>query len=182
LITSPAGGRESSQDGTRPPSAAATTLPVRLARNEDAQDLFGLLALCFAEYPGCYVDPHQDLVDLRMPAGSYTGNGGAFWVAEDPRGRVCACIGVDYPSGGAGELHRLYVRPDLRRRGLGERLIRLAEDRARERGARNMFFWSDTRFTQAHRLYERLGYLRANGTRALGDVSSSVEYRFEKAL
>jgi len=180
LIASPAGDRGSSQDGTRPHSAA-TTLPVRLARNEDAQDLFGLLALCFAEYPGCYVDPHQDLVDLRMPAGSYTGNGGAFWVMEDPRGRVCACIGVDYPSGGAGELHRLYVRPDLRRRGLGERLIRLAEDHARERGARNVFFWSDTRFTNAHRLYERLGYLRADGTRELGDVSRSVEYRFEKA-
>ena len=181
MITSPAGGRESSQDGTRPGSAA-TTLPVRLARNEDAQDLFGLLALCFAEYPGCYVDPHQDLVDLRMPAGSYAGNGGAFWVAEDARGRVCACIGVDYPSGGAGELHRLYVRPDLRRRGLGERLIRLAEGHARERGATRIFFWSDTRFATAHRLYERLGYIRAEGTRALGDISRSIEYRFEKPL
>jgi putative acetyltransferase len=181
LIASPAGDRGSSQDGTRPHSAA-TTLPVRLARNEDAQDLFGLLALCFAEYPGCYVDPHQDLVDLRMPASSYVGNGGAFWVAEDPRGRACACIGVDYPSGGAGELHRLYVRPDLRRRGLGERLIRLAEGHARERRVQEIFFWSDTRFTQAHRLYERLGYLRADGTRELGDVSNSVEYRFEKAL
>ena len=124
MITSPAGDRESSQDGTRPRSAAATTLPVRPARDEDAQDLFGLLALCFAEYPGCYVDPHHDLVDLRMSAGSYAGNGGAFWVAEDSRGRVCACLGVDYPSGGAGELHRLYVRPDLRRRSGNRRRCR----------------------------------------------------------
>jgi putative acetyltransferase len=163
-------------------SAAATTPPIRLARNEDAQDLFGLLALCFAEYPGCYVDPHEDLLDLRAPAGSYAGNGGAFWIMEDRRGRVCACIGIDYPSDGAGELHRLYVRPDLRRRGLGERLVRLAEEHARERQARSIFFWSDTRFAQAHRLYERLGYVRADATRSLGDISSSVEYRFDKAL
>ena len=154
----------------------------RLARDDDAQDLFGLLALCFAEYPGCYVDPHEDLTDLRHPSRSFGQRGGAFWVAEDARGRVCACIAIDYPAEREGELHRLYVRPDLRRRGLGERLIRLAEDHARERGARNMFFWSDTRFTNAHRLYTRLGYARAEATRALGDVSRSVEYRFEKAL
>jgi hypothetical protein len=42
-------------------------------------------------------------------------------------------------------------------------------------------FWSDTRFTDAHRLYERLGYIRG-GTRDLGDVSRSVEYFFEKAI
>jgi putative acetyltransferase len=45
-----------------------------------------------------------------------------------------------------------------------------------------MFFWSDTRFTDAHRLYARLGYVQADGRRDLGDVSNSTEYRFEKAL
>jgi putative acetyltransferase len=155
---------------------------IRPARDEDAQDLFGLLALCFAEYPGCYVDPHADLVDLRAPGRSYAERGGAFLVAEDGRGRACACVAVDYPAPETGELHRLYVRPDQRRKGLGERLIRLAEAHAAERGARRTFFWSDTRFSIAHRLYERLGYARASATRELGDVSNSVEYRFEKQL
>lgn len=154
---------------------------IRPARDDDAQDLFGLLALCFAEYPGCYVDPHADLADLRAPGSSFAGRGGAFWIAEDARGRVCACVAIDYPQDGAGELHRLYVRPDMRRQGLGERLVRLAEEDAHERGARRVFFWSDTRFTAAHRLYERLGYARAGATRDLGDISGSVEYRFEKA-
>ena len=163
--------------------AAPTLTPaVRPARDGDAQDLFGLLALCFAEYPGCYVDPHEDLNDLRAPGRAFAGKGGAFWVAEDASGRVCACVAVDYPEEGLSELHRLYVRPDMRRRGLGERLIRLVETHARERGARKVFFWSDTRFTAAHRLYERLGYVREAGTRALGDISGSVEARFEKAL
>lgn len=155
---------------------------MRAARDDDAQDLFGLLALCFADYPGCYVDPHDDLADLRAPGRSFAAKGGAFWVAEDGRGRACACIAIDYPEDGAGELHRLYVRPDLRRQGVGERLVRLAEAHARERGAARLFFWSDTRFADAHRLYERLGYARAGSTRALGDISSSIEYRFEKTL
>ncbi len=41
--------------------ATSAVARIRPARDDDAQDLFGLLALCFADYPGCYVDPHEDL-------------------------------------------------------------------------------------------------------------------------
>ncbi|HZB62145.1 MAG TPA: GNAT family N-acetyltransferase [Microvirga sp.] len=162
--------------------AAGESLALRPAEDRDAQDLFGLLALCFAEYPGCFVDPHDDLKDLRAPKSSFTGEGGAFWVLEDERGRVCACVAVDFPEGGVAELHRLYVRPDQRGRGLGSSLVSRVEGHARERGAGRMFFWSDTRFTDAHRLYARLGYVRTGDRRDLGDISNSSEYRFEKAL
>ena len=155
---------------------------IRLADDGDAQDLFGLLALCFAEYPGCYVDPHDDLPDLRRPGTSFAARGGAFWVVEDARGRVCACVAVDHPEPNTAELHRLYVRPDCRRQGLGQQLVALVEDHARNHGARHVFFWSDTRFTDAHRLYERLGYVRDGRTRDLGDISNSVEFRFDKQL
>jgi putative acetyltransferase len=167
-------------------SAAALAPPkeafIRPARDEDAQDLFGLLTLCFAEYPGCYTDPHGDLPDLLAPGSSAAAKGGAFWVVEDARGRVCACVAVDFPEPGTAELHRLYVRPDQRRNGLGERLVGLVENHARGQGAGRIFFWSDTRFTSAHRLYQRIGYRQVGGTRDLGDISNSVEYRFEKEL
>jgi putative acetyltransferase len=170
------------------PSTAISSVPdrsgsvIRPARDDDAQDLFGLLSLCFAEYPGCFVDPHDDLTDLLRAGSSFDRKGGAFWVMEDERGRVCACVAIDYPQPDRGELHRLYVRPDRRGRGLGRMLVGLAEDHARDRGAKTMFFWSDTRFTTAHRLYERTGYVRQDETRDLGDVSQTVEYRFEKTL
>lgn len=157
-------------------------LALRPAADGDAQDLFGLLALCFAEYPGCFIDPHDDLKDLRAPGSSFTGEGSAFWVLDDERGRVCACVAADFPESGVAELHRLYVRPDQRGRGLGSSLVRRVERHARERGAVRMFFWSDTRFTDAHRLYMRLGYVQSGERRDLGDISNSSEYRFEKAL
>ena len=154
---------------------------LRPSENRDAQDLFGLLALCFAEYPGCFVDPHDDLKDLRAPGAPF-GHDGAFWVVEDGSGRVCACVAVDFPTPGTAELHRLYVRPDRRGRGLATSLVRRVESHASERGAIQVFFWSDTRFTDAHRLYARLGYGKTGAQRDLGDISHSREYRFEKAL
>ncbi len=157
-------------------------LPARLAADRDAQDLFGLLSLCFAEYPGCFVDPHDDLPDLVRPGGAYRGPGAAFWVLDDETGRVCACVAVDRPLPGTAELHRLYVRPDRRRRGLAEALVRHAEAFAAAGGARRMVLWSDTRFAGAHRLYERLGYRSAGPDRILADISNTVEHGYEKEL
>jgi putative acetyltransferase len=158
------------------------TDPIRPVRDDDSQDLFGLLALCFAEYPGCYVDPHDDLRDLLAPSRAYSGLGGGFWVTEDERGRARGCVAVDFPEQNVAEMHRLYVRPDQRRRGLGKKLVRLAEDLARQCGAERLVFWSDTRFTAAHRLYGRLGFTVSQETRELGDISRSREYFFSKCL
>jgi putative acetyltransferase len=155
---------------------------IRPVIDADAQDLFGLLSLCYAEYPGCFVDPHDDLPDLISPSSSYAETEGAFWAVEDERGRVCACVAVDFPKSGTAELHRLYVRSDRRGQGLGSLLVRQAESHARARGADRIVLWSDTRFTTAHRLYKRLGYTQIDGQRQLTDISKSAEYRFEKAL
>lgn len=38
--------------------------------------------------------------------------------------------------------------------------------------------WSDTRFTDAHRLEERLGYRRTGETRELGDLSNTTGFRY----
>ena len=166
-----------------PSLATALSTPIiRPVDDGDAQDIFGLIAICYAEYPGCFVDPHDALPDLRAPSVSYVASGGAFWAVEDERGRICACVAVDFPETRIAELHRLYVRPDMRGQGLGSRLVRRAESHARQRGAERLVLWSDTRFTTAHRLYSRLGYARIDGQRQLADISQSAEYRFEKAL
>lgn len=155
---------------------------LRLATDADAQDLYGLIALCFAEFPGCCLDPHEDMPDLLRAGTAYRATGGQLWVYDDIGGRVGACVAVDFPQPQIAELHRLYVRPDLRGCGLGTRLVLHAEEHAQGRGVEWITLWSDTRFLDAHRLYERLGYLRQKGERTLGDVSNSVEYAFRKRM
>ncbi len=164
-------------------------LLLRPAVDADAQDLFGLLTLCFAEYPGCFTDPHDDLPDLVRP-GHWPERrdakgrrlGGAFLVLEDARGRICASIAYDLPKPERAELHRLYVRPDCRRRSIAARLVRHVEQCARQDGARSISLWSDTRFVSAHQLYQALGYAPTGATRELHDISRTSEYEFVKVL
>jgi GNAT superfamily N-acetyltransferase len=57
---------------------------------------------------------------------------------------------------GAVEIRTLWLDEDLRRRGLGEKIIRTAEDEARKRGGRSILL--DTYEFQARQFYENLGY------------------------
>jgi putative acetyltransferase len=155
---------------------------VRPVRDDDAQDLIGLITLCFADYPGCVFDPHDDMPDIIQPSQSKLATQGQFLVVEDMRGRIAACIGVNFPDDQTAELHRLYVRQDMRGQGLAQLLTTRMEDFARQRGAKRMILWTDTRFTKAHQLYDKLGYSISSITRSLGDISLSREFFFEKPL
>jgi ribosomal protein S18 acetylase RimI-like enzyme len=54
----------------------------------------------------------------------------------------------------------LVVDPVTRGRGVGELLVRTCLERARAAGKRRMVLSTDPRMTAAHRLYERLGFVR----------------------
>ncbi len=156
-------------------------LPVaRAVDDSDSAALIELVGTCWAAYPGCVLDIDGEEPWLRAPASAYRDWAGLMWVATLD-GQVVACVGCR-PHDGAMELKSLYVAPTARRRGLGARLSRLVEQEAGRRGARRMVLWSDTRFADAHRLYERLGYRRLSGLRELHDLSASVEYSYEKQL
>jgi GNAT superfamily N-acetyltransferase len=58
--------------------------------------------------------------------------------------------------GECAELQQLWVRPDLRRQGLGAQLVRAFESRAAEHGCRTVYL--ETFSFQAPRLYASLGY------------------------
>ena len=45
-----------------------------------------------------------------------------------------------------------------------------------------MMLYTDTRFTEAQRLYERLGYNRLPGEQKRADASNSIEYLYAKIL
>lgn len=59
-----------------------------------------------------------------------------------------------------GEIKRMYVRPEGRRRGLARRLLRELEQRARDLGYRALRLETGIRQPEAQRLYESMGFER----------------------
>jgi len=154
---------------------------LRPARDGDAAGLIALIGACFAEYPGCVLDVDGEIPELRAVATWAAGRGGAFWTVERD-GRVVASVGALPLGAAAVELVKLYVAPAARGLGLARRLVARVEDHARAAGAGRVELWTDTRFVTAHRVYERLGYRRTARTRALADLSATVEFHYVKPL
>lgn len=167
-------------------AGSETMLAVRDARDDDMEALVELIGDCFAEYPGCVMDI-EELPELRAIATYASEHGGRFWVVEEHgegAPRMVACAGYTEVAGVPGgiELKKLYVSKRARRRGLGGRLCALVEGAARDRGASFVEMWSDTRFTDAHRLYRGRGYRQSDHTRELHDKSDTVEYHFRLSI
>ncbi|WP_327734854.1 GNAT family N-acetyltransferase [Streptomyces nojiriensis] len=103
-------------------------------------------------------DPRNEMLALTDGAG---GAGGAGEV-------VLGCLQLTYiPGLGQNGQERALVeavriRADRRGAGLGAELMRLAAERARERGCGLIQLTSNKRRTAAHRFYERLGFARSH--------------------
>lgn len=68
---------------------------------------------------------------------------------------------AEFAGPGEAQIRMLAVDPDCHGRGVGEALVRHCLDRARAEGCVAVSLFSTTRMTAAHRLYERLGFVRA---------------------
>jgi predicted GNAT family N-acyltransferase len=158
---------------------------IRPVRDADGPALARLIGAVWAEYPGCVLDIDGEEPWLRAPATAYEHQGGEFWVIPEPDdpGSLLACAGLRPGSSpGVVELKSLYVAAAARRRGFGAALVWRVERAARAMGATRIELWSDTRFHDAHRLYERLGYTRTGPTRSLNDRSATTEHHFTHPL
>lgn len=164
---------------------AIDRVQIRPLSDADGDGLARLIARVWAEYPGCVFDRAVEFPELDAPATHFQRAGGAGWVlvqegAATLLGSVATAPKAGVP--GAWELHKLYLDAELRGTGWAQRLIALAEDFARSRGADAMHLWSDTRFAAAHRFYAKQGYRQMPGDRVLDDLSRSREYAFQKVL
>lgn len=151
----------------------------------DAPAIISLVEAAYREHPGCVLDLPGVDADLPALASRLCAAGGQGWVVEDA-GELVGCVGL-VPSRVDGhpavELKRLYVAPSHRHRGIGTNLVLLVEEVAlTDHGATAVELWSDTRFADAHRLYEACGYVRQPETRELHDPSHTTEYRFVRHL
>lgn len=153
---------------------------IRAARDEDADGIISLIGRCFDEYEGVYLDVENEEPILKTFGSGFKSIGGESWVLECS-GIIKACIGWT-PTDNGVELKKLYLDQDLRGQGLAETMVNLVLDAAQKRGVDEIELWSDTKFTRAHRFYEKNGFERTQDLRALNDISDTTEYRFIRKL
>jgi GNAT superfamily N-acetyltransferase len=105
--------------------------------------------------------------------------GGAFLLLEEA-GEAVACGGLRTLDGraGLGEIKRMYVAPETRRRGHARRLLAALEEAAREAGLVRLRLDTNAQQPEAVALYEACGY------REIPDYngSSTATHWFEKRL
>jgi len=159
---------------------AQPSAPIEHATPADLPKVIGLIGRVFEEY-GFVFDPAQELPDLFDFARHYAPPRGAFWVirAGDD---VTGSVGVERLDDGQAELHRLYLDAGLRGRGLGRALVDTVLRWCQAESIRHLVLWSDTRFADAHRLYERMGFRQTRERELPGDVNQTREYRYERDI
>lgn len=75
---------------------------------------------------------NPDLLDIRA---NYLDRGDRFWLAIDDNDRVIGCVGYSRIADTTEAfLHRLFVKPSLKRTGIGSKLLDTAEYAMRENG------------------------------------------------
>ena len=153
-------------------------LTLRPATSQDTPGILRLVTEVYAEYD-CILDVENDEPYLLDAANYFRSGGGEFWVVEG-EGTIKATVAV-LLFDNVAELKTLYVHPSLRQQGWGRQLVSRAIEHAHRAGKAKMVLWSDTRFVDAHRLYQKMGFTECS-RRELKDVNKSVEYGFEKQL
>ncbi|CAM5491050.1 GNAT family N-acetyltransferase [Streptomyces griseomycini] len=149
-------------------SGSRTVAVRRAVSSADADAAAGVWLRSFAAALPTVVRPRSDdevhayfrhvLVPLRET-----------WVAEIPDGDV---VGVMVLEG--EELAQLYLAPDWRGRGLGDRFVTLAK----ERSPGGLSLWTFQVNAPAHRFYERHGFTAVERTDGDGNEEREPDVRY----
>jgi GNAT superfamily N-acetyltransferase len=95
--------------------------------------------------------------ELDALPGVYGPPTGSFLLATNDHGPV-GCVAFREVDGDTVELKRMYVRPDQRGEGIGQRLVQDLLEVARAQGRRRVVLDSYHTMTGAHKIYRALGF------------------------
>jgi ribosomal protein S18 acetylase RimI-like enzyme len=138
---------------------------IRRARPEDLAAIGEVTVAAYAEFAGDNTD--QYVHHLRDAA--TRDREAELWVATaDDTDEVLGTVTITPPGSpwrevgrdGEGEFRMLAVAPAARGAGVGGALVRLVVDRFRSQGAMAVVMSTLPRMRDAHRIYERAGFLR----------------------
>ena len=133
---------------------------IRLAQ-ADTPERVAIARALFREYAlaiGSDLDFQGFSAELRALPGPYSPPAGALLIAQAGEA-IAGCVALRSLDRHTGEMKRLYVRPDHRSGGLGERLVQAVIDAACAAGYRELRLDTLPTMTAAQGLYRRLGFL-----------------------
>lgn len=139
---------------------------VRLARPEEYATIGDLCVQVYVEAGFVNAD-HFYVAHLRDASARAVG--ADLLAAVDDDGRVVGSVTYTEHDGsyaelsgpGEAEFRMLVVHRDARKNGVGAKLVDACLDLARRHGCQTVWLSSQASMTDAHRLYERLGFRRA---------------------
>jgi GNAT superfamily N-acetyltransferase len=116
----------------------------------------------------------------------YSERNGGFWVADEA-GRIVGMFGLEQSGGDAMELRRMYVDPDMRRRGIARQMLAFAEQQCRQRKRFRMELSTSELQAEALALYRSAGYKLVREEIAVAASNKTVgggirRFHFAKAL
>ena len=107
-------------------------------------------------------------IDHIQQAYMTDGSGSHFWVAESPSGQIVGTIGVQHLEDGVGEIKRLRVRSDYRRRGIGTALLETALKFCQDKNYLKVTLDTYVERGPALKLFEKFQF-HISRTRAVGE-------------
>jgi len=158
-------------------------MKIRLATNQDQAGIVALINEVLGEYDDaiCLEGSEADLNDLQS---NFFDVGGAFWVIEDSsidHDRSIVGTHALLPLQDRPEVcvfKRLYLAKGLRGGNWGHQLMQTNIDWAKEHKLKRVEFWSDARFSRAHRFFEKFGFQTTGERRTMTDSHENYDELF----
>ena len=148
------------------------------------QELEALLHRVYVE--GGFTDPH--VAEAAFAGDAVLARGELLITRDESTGALTGMVIVVDPGSRARriasddevEMHLLAVAPDHRKTGVGRALVEAAIARGRAKSFGKVVLWTQPAMKDAHRLYERSGFVRA-AARDFGSGERTY-WVFEKLL
>ena len=168
------------------PTDFPSTLEFRSAIDADGAGISAVIERIFGDYENCPFIA-DEFPELRAPATHYAKKGGQLWTIEEKQPdqtRVIVgsiAVAATYREG-VFELFKFYLAHHLRGQEIARLMLEQAFSFARQAEAGSMELWTDTRFKSGHRFYEKHGFVRIPGMRALHDSADTLEFGYRIGL
>ena len=100
---------------------------------------------------------NKDLLDVQR---YYLSQGEMFWLALNEDNRVIGCIGYNKYDQNTAKLHRLYIKWNLKRQGIGTELLKTAEEQMKKAGYRySIVHLGGKEYFESKQFYPKHGYI-----------------------